>query len=172
MSRASTPGWSAARPSRRLLQDAFVAAAEDSEPGLVTIVGDAGIGKSRLLEEFETWLDLRPEEVLYLRGRARPGTENDAFSSMRDVVADRFEILDTDAPEAVQAKLSAGFGESDPDPVDEAGSGAGQRSSVTSSGSSSGRRHRRATSRPKPCTSWGRTRWSSGSVRSPPCGRW
>jgi class 3 adenylate cyclase/tetratricopeptide (TPR) repeat protein len=98
-------------PELAQLQRAFFAAAQDSDPGMVTVVGDAGIGKSRLLEEFEGWLDLLADEVLYLRGRARQGMERDAFSLIRDVVAFRFAILDTDAPSLVEAKLSAGFGD-------------------------------------------------------------
>ena len=92
------------------LQDAFLAAA-DGEPGMVTIVAEAGMGKSRLLDEFATWLDLLPDEVVYIKGRARQDTERDAFSLMRDTIAFRFEILDTDAPAVVREKLSAGFGD-------------------------------------------------------------
>jgi len=99
------------------LRDAFSSVVEDSNPVMVTIVGDAGIGKSRLLEEFEIWLDLLPEQVFYMRGRAHQGMARDALSLMRDVVAFRFEILDTDPPSVVEAKLSAGFGETDSDLV-------------------------------------------------------
>jgi class 3 adenylate cyclase/tetratricopeptide (TPR) repeat protein len=92
------------------LQDAFLAAA-DGEPGIVTIVAEAGMGKSRLLDEFATWLDLLPEEVAYIKGRARQDTDSDAFSLMRDTIAFRFEILDTDALAVVREKLAAGFGD-------------------------------------------------------------
>ncbi|CAN5443336.1 MAG: ATP-binding protein [Acidimicrobiia bacterium] len=99
------------------LQDDFLAA-RDGEPGLVTIVGDAGMGKSRLLGEFAAWLDLLPEEVFYIRGRAGQGTARDAFSLIRDTIAFRFEILDTDPPAVVREKLSAGFGDTGPDLLD------------------------------------------------------
>ncbi len=156
----------------RQLQDAFVASAEDAEPWLVTIVGDAGIGKSRLLEEFETWLDLRPEEVLYLRGRARPGNEHDAFSLIRDVVSDRFEILDTDAPEVVEAKLSAGLRGGGPGPP-----GRRLRSEIRPRRSPPRLRarlcgpswRRRGPGGARAGDAWP---WSNGSARSPPCGRW
>jgi tetratricopeptide (TPR) repeat protein len=69
------------------------------------------MGKSRLLEEFTTWLDLLTDEIVFVQGRARQGTEYDAFSLIRDAVAGRFEILDTDSPRVVEEKLSAGFGD-------------------------------------------------------------
>ncbi|HEX2360568.1 MAG TPA: adenylate/guanylate cyclase domain-containing protein [Jiangellaceae bacterium] len=91
------------------LQAAFLASA-DGEPGMVTIVGEAGMGKTRLLEEFATWLDLLPRQIVYIKGRGRQGTDRDAFALVRDAVVYRFEILDTDPPDVVQDKLSEGFG--------------------------------------------------------------
>ena len=38
----------------------------------MTVVGEAGGGKSRLLDEFVAWLDLRPERIVYLKGRSVP----------------------------------------------------------------------------------------------------
>jgi class 3 adenylate cyclase/tetratricopeptide (TPR) repeat protein len=92
------------------LQEAFHAAAE-GEPGMVTVVADAGMGKSRLLEEFVAWLDLLPDEIVYVKGRARQGADGDAFSLLRDTIAFRFQILDTDPPPVLRDKLAAGFGE-------------------------------------------------------------
>ena len=98
------------------LRDAYLAASE-GDPCLVTIVGEAGMGKSRLLDEFATWLDLLPDEIVFIQGRARQGTEHDAFSLIRDTVASRFEILDTDPPGVVGKKLSTGLGVAGPAPA-------------------------------------------------------
>ena len=92
------------------LQEAFHAAVE-GEPGMVTVVADAGMGKSRLLEEFVAWLDLLPDEIVYVKGRARQGADGDAFSLLRDTIAFRFQILDTDPPPVLRDKLAAGFGD-------------------------------------------------------------
>ena len=62
-----------------------------------------------MLEEFVAWLDLLPDEIVYMKGRARQGAERDAFSLLRDTIAFRFEILDTDPPGVVGKKLAAGL---------------------------------------------------------------
>ena len=36
----------------------------------ITVVGDAGVGKSRLIYEFDNWLELIPEYLFYFKGRA------------------------------------------------------------------------------------------------------
>ena len=47
----------------RQLQEALYAATEDGEAQIVTVVGEAGVGKSRLLYEFRNWLNLQPERM-------------------------------------------------------------------------------------------------------------
>ncbi|MEZ4517462.1 MAG: adenylate/guanylate cyclase domain-containing protein [Chloroflexota bacterium] len=47
----------------RQLQTAYLEMLITAQTHVVTILGEAGVGKSRLLEEFEDWLELRPEEI-------------------------------------------------------------------------------------------------------------
>ena len=76
---------------------------------MVTVIGEAGAGKSRLLEEFANWLELRPESVYYLKGRSVPDLQAVPRSLMREVFADRFEIYIDDEPGDVVAKLRSGL---------------------------------------------------------------
>ena len=56
------------------LQAAFKRLFDDRKLAAVTVVADAGIGKSRLLYEFEAWSEARPESFFLFRGRATPQT--------------------------------------------------------------------------------------------------
>lgn len=77
----------------------------------VTIVGDAGIGKTRLLYEFEDWLRIRNDEVRLFKGRADHGRQGVPYSLIRDVLFARFEIAEDDPGEIALAKLTVGFRE-------------------------------------------------------------
>ena len=91
----------------RALQDAFSATLAERRPRFVTIAGEAGVGKSRLLYEFDNWLELRPEEVVYYEGRAVANPT--AFGLFRDLFAHRFDILDSDPPPVALDKFRGGF---------------------------------------------------------------
>ncbi len=73
------------------------------------VVGDAGLGKSRLLYEFENWADLQPEDAHLYRGRARLETQGLPYGLLRDVFAFRFGILDDDSLAVVRQKFTDGF---------------------------------------------------------------
>ena len=93
------------------LQNAFFGAIEDEERSMVTIVGEPGLGKSRLLYEFENWIDLRPEQVRLFRGRARLETQQLPFGLLRDLFAFQFGIQDDDPLSLVCQKFETGISE-------------------------------------------------------------
>ena len=93
-----------------LLTTAFEAAAENGEMAVVTVVGDAGLGKSRLVSEFERWLEQRPTSVWIFRGRAHPQSLRQPYGLLHDLLCWHYEILDSDTSEAAQAKLARGLG--------------------------------------------------------------
>jgi tetratricopeptide (TPR) repeat protein len=91
------------------IQKSYFNAFEDSETQVVTVVGPAGVGKSRLLYEFATWSELRPERYYIFRGRATPAMTTRPYGLWRDVLSFRFEILDSDSPEIVRQKMVEGI---------------------------------------------------------------
>jgi class 3 adenylate cyclase/tetratricopeptide (TPR) repeat protein len=90
--------------------DAFLGACEDKTLRQVTIVGEPGIGKSRLGLEFTHWLELRRETVRFFQGRPQPYGNNIPYGLLRDLLAWRFEILESDSQSVAQGKLAAGLG--------------------------------------------------------------
>ena len=92
-----------------VLQHEFVDATTTRRARVVTIVGEPGAGKSRLLDEFAAWVDLRPETVLYLKGRSVPDLEIVPRGLLRELFAYRFEILDDDPRATVADKLLDGL---------------------------------------------------------------
>ena len=80
---------------------------------VVTVLGHAGIGKTRLLADFESWLAGLSTGVWLLRGRAAPTDEAVPYRLLRSVFAERFGLQDTDDPDQVRAKWSAGVARDD-----------------------------------------------------------
>jgi len=62
----------------------------------LVIVSEAGVGKSRLLHEFESWVETRPERCLLLRARATPQMRAQPYGLVRDLFAWHWQILDDD----------------------------------------------------------------------------
>ena len=76
---------------------------------LVTIIADAGLGKSRLVAEFEHWIELRSQRAQVLRSRAEPRSIDQPYGVLRELLFRRFDIQDSDTLEQAQAKLAAGL---------------------------------------------------------------
>jgi class 3 adenylate cyclase/tetratricopeptide (TPR) repeat protein len=93
------------------LQEAYREVVEDHVARVVTLIGEPGVGKSRLLDEFTTWLDLQPQRLWYLRGRATPEARSAAYSLWRDLFGPQFGILETDTASEALAKFRAGMAE-------------------------------------------------------------
>jgi class 3 adenylate cyclase/tetratricopeptide (TPR) repeat protein len=90
------------------LQTAFVRLVE-SGAGLqhVLIVSEAGVGKSRLLNEFETWSEARTKRCLLFQARATPQMRAQPYGLVRDLFAWRWQILDGDSPDVARGKLES-----------------------------------------------------------------
>ena len=88
-----------------LLRAAYRRAVAESHPVLVTIVGDAGVGKTRLVRElWEQLADGRPEP-LRRTGRCLAYGQGITYWPLGEVLKEHLEILESDPPETVRRRL-------------------------------------------------------------------
>ena len=85
-----------------ILRECLVRTITTRRPVLVTIAGEAGIGKSRLADELIAGLD---EGVTFLVARPRSHAETATFAPLAAVVGDLAEIDGGDPPEKVRQRL-------------------------------------------------------------------
>jgi class 3 adenylate cyclase/tetratricopeptide (TPR) repeat protein len=92
---------------RTLLFETFLRAERESSVQLVTVVGEPGIGKSRLVTELRTMLDDRPETVTWRHGRCLPYGEGITFWALGEIVKAEAGILESDDHGEAASKLDA-----------------------------------------------------------------
>jgi class 3 adenylate cyclase/tetratricopeptide (TPR) repeat protein len=103
------PGLSAPMVGRdaefELLRSVFERVLRDRRPHLVTVYGDAGVGKSRLTREFLTWAERADPPATALRGRCLPYGDGITYWPLAEILKGHAGILDTDAPELAIEKV-------------------------------------------------------------------
>jgi predicted ATPase/class 3 adenylate cyclase len=77
----------------------------------ITVVGEAGVGKSRLMHEFSLWLKALPQEVQLLKGRTYQHMRHIPYALFRDLLATFFGIQDNDPASVARQKLIQGMGD-------------------------------------------------------------
>ena len=87
-----------------VLQRALERAVTDRTPHLFTLMGSAGVGKSRLVQDF---LTRNLNDATVLHGRCLSYGEGITFFPLADVVRQAARIVDTDAPDVARSKLDA-----------------------------------------------------------------
>ena len=91
------------------LQDVLQLTIEARVAQVVTIVGELGLGKSRLLYEFERMLGLWPDNVALFRGGAEQSMNQRPFSLIRDLFVNYFEIHRRNSTVVAREKLIRGM---------------------------------------------------------------
>ncbi|HEX9634355.1 MAG TPA: AAA family ATPase, partial [Candidatus Limnocylindria bacterium] len=91
----------------RLVKDLFHATTRERKPRLVSVIGQAGIGKSRLAWEFEKYIDGVTETAYWHIGRSPAYGEGISFWALAEMIRERAGIAETDDPETATARLSA-----------------------------------------------------------------
>ncbi|HJU52146.1 MAG TPA: AAA family ATPase [Acidimicrobiia bacterium] len=79
----------------RLLKDQLSVAARERRPRLVSIVGEGGIGKSRLLWELETYASGLAESIHWLEGRSPAYGEGVTFWALGEMVRQLAGVAET-----------------------------------------------------------------------------
>jgi predicted ATPase len=74
---------------------------------IFSICGDAGTGKSRLVDEFKATLDL--EEVQWREGHAYPYAQNIPYFLLKDLLHSAFKTKEGDPPEKSRVSIESGI---------------------------------------------------------------
>jgi class 3 adenylate cyclase/tetratricopeptide (TPR) repeat protein len=88
-----------------LIQRAYERAVSRREPQLVTIMGEAGVGKTRLVRELWEWLGHESPDALRRTGRCPPYGHALTYRPLGEILKEHFGVLDSDPPERVLALL-------------------------------------------------------------------
>ena len=88
------------------LQRAYRRVVADGRPLLVSVVGDAGVGKTRLVREFWRWLGGQPEQPLLRSGRCLSYGHGITYWPLGEVLKEHFGILESDPPEAAAERVA------------------------------------------------------------------
>ncbi len=87
------------------LQELLDAASTESSPRFALIVGEPGIGKSRLLAELARRLDDQPTFVIWRQGRCLPYGSGVTFWALSEVVRAAAGVLESDGVARTEARL-------------------------------------------------------------------
>ena len=90
-----------------LLIGIFERATQQRSVQLVTVVGEPGVGKSRLIAELSAYTDAKPGLFRWRQGRCLPYGEGITFWALGEILKAEAGILESDSAEVAAAKLEA-----------------------------------------------------------------
>jgi class 3 adenylate cyclase/tetratricopeptide (TPR) repeat protein len=88
-----------------LLRQSYERARTAGEPQAVTIMGEAGVGKTRMLRELWEWCGTEAPDALRRTGRCAPYGPARTYQPLAEIIKEHFGILDSDSPERVLTLL-------------------------------------------------------------------
>jgi len=88
-----------------LLRATFRRSVAQREPHLVTIVGEPGVGKTRLVQELWEVLSEEDPAPVHRTGRCLPYGDGITYWPLGEVLKEHFGILDSDSPDEVRRRL-------------------------------------------------------------------
>ncbi|AUX39693.1 protein kinase [Sorangium cellulosum] len=93
---------------RRRLLDAFETATTEACAKLVTVVGPAGVGRSRLLADFYAALSPQAEQIMPVTAQGSPLEQERSYGLAASLLRRRFALHEDDGPDVVKRKLRRG----------------------------------------------------------------
>jgi class 3 adenylate cyclase/tetratricopeptide (TPR) repeat protein len=88
-----------------LLRTVYGRAVSERRPNLVTIYGDPGVGKSRLVREFVDWAEAQRPPPRVVFGRCLPYGDGVTYWPLAEILKSQAGVLDSDPTEVVLDKL-------------------------------------------------------------------
>ena len=93
-------------PELRLLKDVYHATVRERRARLVSVTGQAGIGKTRLAWEFSKYLDGLVETVRWHHGRSPAYGEGITFWALGEMVRRRAQLAETDDETTTRVRIA------------------------------------------------------------------
>ena len=88
-----------------LLRSIYGRAVAEGRPNLITVYGDAGVGKSRLTREFLEWLGGMVPAPRTVQGRCLPYGDGITYWPLAEILKSTASVLDTDPPDLALEKI-------------------------------------------------------------------
>ena len=92
-----------------LLKALYARAAREGPVQLVTVAGEPGVGKSRLVREFRAFVEWQPERARWRQGRCLPYGEGITFWALGEIVKSQAGILESDGPHEAIRQARGGY---------------------------------------------------------------